>query len=104
MCSSDLYTIVNYRHVRLKQNATHGVWNTGPGLIKATFTAGYTSVPDDLKQLAIMSVKHWFDLRRTQGKSNTSQGGVSVGFRDEDLLPGMVKQALSPFRLPRALL
>ncbi len=104
LVSSSDYVVVNGRIVRLKNTSTHGAWSEGAGQIKVSFTAGYATVPDDLKQLVIMAVKHWFDLRRIQGKSNTSQGGVSVGFRDEEFLPAMVKAGLSPFRLPRAIL
>ena len=104
LVSSSDYVIVNGRTLRLKSTSTHGAWSKGQGQIRVAFTAGYATVPGALKQLAIMAVKHWFDLRRTQGKSNTSQGGVSVGFRDEEFLPAMVRRGLSDFLLPRAIL
>ena len=88
--------------VLLKATATHGAWGTGSGVIKAVYTAGYSTVPDDLKQLAKQAVKHWYDLRTSQGKASTSQGSTTISLRDEDLLPALVQQGLSRYRLPRA--
>lgn len=90
--------------VRLKTTSSHGAWSNAKGTIKATFTAGFSTTPDDLKQLCIQSVKNWWEQRHTQGKTNTAQGQVSVGFRDEEFLPLFVRKGLSGFRLPRSYL
>lgn len=101
LVSSGDYTLVEGRYLRLKTTAARANWSEGVENIKVTYTAGFATTPLELKQLAIMAVKHWFDLRRVQGKSNTSQGGVSVGFRDEEFLPEMVKAGLGGYRLSR---
>lgn len=103
LVSSSDYYLIDGRYLRLKSTAQWPAWTKGRENIKVAFTAGFASVPDDLKQLAIVAVKHWFDLRKTQGRFNASVGGISVGFRDEDLMPAMVRQGLSLFCLPRAL-
>ena len=93
-----------YGHVILKSTATHGRWLERSGCIKAVFTAGFSSAPATLSELAKHAVRHAYDLRATQGKTNASQGGVSIGFRDEDFLPALVRQGLGTYRLPTAIL
>lgn len=90
--------------VLLTETATHGGWSGSRRAIKATFTAGYATVPYALKMAAIVAVRNAWNLRAEQGRSNVSGGGVSLGLRDEELLSPAVRQALAPFRLPRALL
>lgn len=102
LVSSSDYVLLDNKIVRLKSTSTKGRWSQGKKCIKVTYTAGYTSIPDDLKQLAVLAVKNWWELRTIQTRSNTSQSGVSVGFRDEEFLPAFVKQGLSSFKLQRA--
>ena len=70
--------------VLLTETASHGSWGTA--------------------RRAILAVRNAWNLRAEQGRSNVSGGGVSLGLRDEELLSPAVRQALAPFRLPRALL
>lgn len=90
--------------VLLTETATHGEWSLSRRAIKATFTAGYSTVPAALKMAAILAVRNAWNLRSEQGRSNVSGNGVSLGLRDEEILSPAVRQALWPFRLPRALL
>jgi|APGre2960657373_1045057.scaffolds.fasta_scaffold00156_12 hypothetical protein len=90
--------------VLLTETASHGSWGTARRALKVTFTAGYTTIPAALKMAAILAVRNAWNLRAEQGRSNVSGGGVSLGLRDEELLSPAVRQALAPFRLPRALL
>ena len=90
--------------VLLTETATHGTWSGSKRAIKATFTAGYATVPYALKMAAILAVRNAWNLRAEQGRSNVSGGGVSLGLREEELLSPAVRAALAPFRLPRALL
>ena len=90
--------------VVLKSTAAHGQWSSIDGAIKVVYSGGFSAGPATLKELCKHAVRHAYDLRATQGKTNLSQGGVSIGLRDEDYLPALVKQGLDNFRLPRSLL
>ena len=82
------YALVRQGSVlRLKSTATWGTWGRGEGRIRVAFTAGYATVPADLKHLAKMAVKHWFDQRRQQNKASESSDGVSITFNDAAFLP-----------------
>lgn len=86
--------------LRLTSTATHGVWQRGEDNIKATFVAGYSTVPGDLKQATALLVRHWWDLRQIAGRSSQAVAGVSVGVREETM-PASVQQLVAAYRLPR---
>jgi hypothetical protein len=67
--------------------------------IKASVTAGWSTLPDDLEQAVAMQTRHLFTLRRSQGQSSVSEGGVSVSLRDETI-PATVAQIVAPYRIP----
>jgi len=90
--------------VLLTETATHGTWYKARRSIKATVTAGYTTVPAAVKAAAILAVRNCWNLRSEQGRSNVSGGGVSLGLRDEEIMSPAVQEMLWPFRLGRALL
>ena len=90
--------------VRLTSTSAHGAWSDTKGAIKATFTAGYATIPEDLKHAARLAVRHWWSLRQKQGLTNATSAGQSRGFVDQTFLPDEVKAALNAFRLPRAYL
>jgi len=102
------YAIVEGRLLRLKSTATWGTWGVGSGRIRVAYTAGYVTVPADLKNLARMAVKYLFELRRTQGKaSESSEGGGSVSYQDTARgmgdrfdLPDYIMAGLGPYVLP----
>lgn len=102
--SSD-YTLHDAQNglVLLDSDAAHGGWEPGRRNIKATYTAGYATVPDRLVQAVGMVVLHHWRLRFDQGQSNTAQTGGSASLREEEL-PEEVKLLLDPLRLPRAIL
>jgi len=87
----------------LSSTATHGSWTTGNRAIKATYTAGYTTVPDWLQHAARIMVRALYDLRNAQGKENKAEGGVNVSFTKPAALPEEAIQILAPHRLGRAL-
>lgn len=67
--------------------------------VKASVTAGWSTLPDDLEQAVAMHVRHLFTLRRHQGFSSVSEGGVAISVRDETI-PAAVAQMLAPYRIP----
>lgn len=81
--------------VRLLSTSVHGQWSGGPLAVKATYVAGFATVPDDLKQLARLAVRHLYDNRLTQGKDAISDGGHSESLRPEALLPQIVLDGLA---------
>lgn len=104
LVASTDYAIVDGRILRLKSTATHGSWSKSAGAIKVVFAAGYSTVPDDLKHLARLGVRHWWDLRKIQGRVSQGNGQQDATYRDEDFLPSLVLQGLGAFVLPRAFL
>jgi hypothetical protein len=107
LVSSSDYAILDGREglVLLTETATHGAWSRARRAIKVTFTAGFTSVPADVKQGAILAVRAVYDMRRNQGKTNASGAGpVSVGYRTEEVIIKAAREVLAARRLPPALL
>lgn len=85
--------------IRLKTSATHGAWsNTDAPVIKAVVVAGWATIPGGLKQATAMLVRHWWDLRQTQGRQVQTQQGSTVTNREEEI-PAAVRQMLAPYRL-----
>jgi len=81
-------------------NGTHS-WSVGSKrAVKAVFTAGYATIPDDMKLACRMMVRTAYDLRKRAGVlSETAAGGTQSTFRDEDVSP-VVRRILRPFMLP----
>lgn len=97
-------TDANEALIRLTSTAAHGQWNKSKGTIKATFVAGFSTVPADVKQAAVLQVQHWYGLRGHGGKTSISvAGGGNAGLRDETMPPA-VRQLLSAYRLPSVLM
>ena len=89
--------------ILLTSTSTHGGWSTSKKAIKATCTAGYTTVPDWLQHAARLMVRHLWDLRQGQGKISQGANGSSTTYRDATDMPVEVYKILGPHRLPRAL-
>ena len=98
------YGIQRGRVLRLKSTATHGAWSTTPEAIRVAFTAGYSTIPADLKDIAGRAVRAAYDWLQTAGKTSVSQGGGSVQYPDEAFLAPYVVEALAPHRMPRAII
>jgi len=87
----------------LSSTSTHGTWSAAKRAIKATFAAGYATVPDWLQQAARITVRALYDSRNSQGKENKSEGGVNVSFVKAAAIPAEAKQILAPYRLARTM-
>jgi hypothetical protein len=88
--------------VWLLPTGSKGEWTEGyPRSIKATITAGYVTVPDAIKQAAVLLVRHWWNLRHVAGKMTAGGKNTSSSLRDEDL-PASVRELLASFILPAA--
>ena len=74
-------------------------WSTRKRAIKATITAGFSTVPSDLKHAAGIQVAHWFRNRGVIGQKSISQRGTSTTVSGLSLLPE-VKQVLATYMLP----
>lgn len=86
--------------VRLTLSSVHGTWSGDEdGLpIKATWVAGYETVPAPLKQLVAEYVGVLWRLRAGPGvSSNSSQRGTTSIPTGE--IPESVRQRLAPYRL-----
>lgn len=98
VASSDYDTDGEQGLVILKPSAAHGAWSRSYRAIKATITAGYTTVPDDVKLAACLMVRHLWDLKHTQGRQSVNQGEQTAQLREETL-PAAVRELLGPYRL-----
>lgn len=105
VASSDYVVDGASGRVDLVPEASHGGWGKGHRQLKVVYSAGYTTAPDDLKHAVVMLVKHWWDLRRRQGKVAASAGGVSSsglgphGSDTGDTIPVHVRQIVGRYRL-----
>lgn len=103
VASSD-YAIQRGRVLRLTSTSTHGAWSTTPEAIRVAFTAGYSTIPADMKDIAGRAVRAAYDWLSTAGKLSMSQGGLSVQYPDEAFLTPHVELALAPHRLARSII
>ena len=86
--------------IRLKADSLHGGWSRSDHAIKVVYTAGFSSVPDDLTHAATELVLHLFNLRSKRGTSATSSpDGLNITYRSERI-PDHVKEMLAQYRLP----
>lgn len=100
VASSD-YRLLDDGIVLLLPDSDHGSWSkTENRTIKAIYAAGYTAVPDDIKQAAALQVAHWYNQRGTVGQRSVTAGAGTVSMESAELLPG-VRQLIAPFRLRR---
>ena len=114
--SSDLIAAADYEvHgndglVVLKTTGSTSGFSTAYRAIKAIYSAGYSTIPDDIKHVACLQVRWWYEGRAIVGMRSVSQtgGSVSVG---ASLARGAggglqllqeAKEVLRPYRLPSA--
>ena len=74
-------------------------WSTRRRAIKATITAGFSTVPSALKHATGLQVAHWFRNRGIIGQKSISQRGTSTTVQDLTLLPE-VTQILQSYACP----
>ena len=89
--------------VRLKPDSDHGSWTTTEGAIKVVFVAGFAAAHEDLKAAIAEQVAHLHELKKRRGKVSIAEGERTTTYRRETI-PRHVRQLISPFRLPGALL
>ena len=75
--------------------------------IKAIYTAGYSTVPDDVKHAACLQVRWWYEGRDIVGFRSVSQTGGSISMGGDGAggslrLLDEVKEVLAPYRLTDA--
>jgi hypothetical protein len=85
--------------VYLLPGSTHGSWSTNRRSVRVTFTAGFATVPNDLRRIAQLTVRYLWDLRFVQGRLTVVRDGGAETRRDEQVLPTHVRQLLQPYRL-----
>lgn len=96
------YSIIDGELVVLDYDATHGAWSTYNRAIKAVYTAGWTTPPDDLKDALIDYTVHLFRLIDRRGRQSISVQGGSQNLR-KDEIPDEILQKITPFILPVSL-
>lgn len=75
-----------------------GVWPAGKRNIQITYTGGFTVIPDDLKEAAILMISAWMNRRRRAGILSTTIGSETVTFQQKDI-PDEVRSILSRYKL-----
>lgn len=84
--------------ISLRPTRSHGGWSTAFAAIKVVCTAGFSTIPDDLKHAAIVQTIAWYRGIQRTGAENMSQGGISVRFSPRELLPD-VREVLDRYVL-----
>ena len=107
LVSTDDY-VVDKRagEIRLKPNTSHAFssdgrsprWSDSEQTIKVVYTAGYATIPDDLKQACVLLVQHWWELRTAAGEQARTFDGNSVT-RIPRKIPSHVLELVAPYRL-----
>lgn len=92
--SGDYGSILEGRRLHLTSTSTWGVWGAGAGRIKVAYTAGFATVPDDLKLACEIAVRSHYDGVKTQGKKVVSVNNQTLTYRDEELIPPAARQIL----------
>lgn len=79
--------------------AFRGYWlpSGGPGTLKIDYTAGWTSVPEELAQACVELVALRYKERARWGQDSASNAGQSISFLTEDV-PRGVKTILNQYR------
>ena len=98
------YTLLdgNRGLIVLAETAAHGAWNKARKSIKASFTAGYATAPDDLIHAIALLAATYHKRRTSTGvERQSTSDGASVEM--ERGLPDEVVELLWPFLLPSAL-
>lgn len=87
--------------LQLKPLNSHGTWSLDRGAIKITFTAGWSTAPDDLKAACIALVRHLFRAPVRAGLESASEGELSENYQiTAHNLPDDVRSMLSGHVLP----
>lgn len=85
LIDADDYRIVDDRYITLKSSVS--VLGDYKQNIKITYTAGYSTVPDDLKQACITEVSRMYKNRNQVDVTSKTLSDGSVSFFDKDFLP-----------------
>ena len=101
VAASDYTLYGNEGIVMLKNDSTHGHWTKTPRAVKVTMTAGFSSVPQEIKQAIGLQVAHIWQARDHVGRTKVSQGGGSIEVAPLGLLPE-VKELIAPWRMGSA--
>lgn len=86
--------------VRLKPTRTHGGWSSSEYAIKVTCTAGFVTLPTDIKQAARWCVRHWWEINGRGLSEQISAEGVSIT-PPSIAIPKLARDLLVPYRLSR---
>lgn len=79
----DNYYIVNESYIQRTDN----IFISKPKTIKIIYTAGYSSIPLDVKHCAITEVARVYDRRKEVGVTNKTYADSSTSYSIDDLLP-----------------
>ena len=76
-----------------------GVFQDGSRNVRARYTAGYATIPDDLAQACMVLAASWFNTGRQggDGLKNESLGDYSVAYA-HGAIPEEVRRYLAPYR------
>lgn len=103
VASSDYETDAYRGLVILTPTAVQGSWSKGFRAQKIITAAGWSTVPELLKQAGAELVWHWYRLMRERGHDSVSIGGSSAGSWGAEI-PKYIRELVAPFRLPGVLL
>jgi hypothetical protein len=87
-------------YVWLRTDASDSFTPDSPRAVKVVYVAGFSTVPDPIKQAAGMVVRTLWDARKQQGRASLSTPATSASLRPLEF-PPLVYDLLRPYQLQR---
>jgi hypothetical protein len=75
--------------------ASHGAWSTTDRAVRVIVTAGWSTIPDPIREACVRTVQAWWVDRR----SSAGQDGVAPRW-EGGALPGPARALLAPYEQP----
>lgn len=98
VAATDFNLFLDDGEIILKEDSTQGAWSPGRRAQRVIGSLGFSTVPDDIKEAAIMWVGHVIKLRSRHGQRSITQAGITVTSLKETM-PDMARQLLNPYVL-----
>lgn len=86
--------------IRTNPAGTYRNWSIGVGAVKVTYTAGYTSIPEDLKLAVadIVTYYHKEEYKQQQTIGSTTREGAVATIRNDSGFPDHIRRVLDLYR------
>ena len=94
MTSSDYTYDAMAGRIFLLPTRTHGAFSSRTRAVKVAVTAGWTTIPDPIREACIRTCQAWWVSRRTGAGAEAPRSGP-----DGSLLPAEARELLGPYHI-----